>query len=370
MSSFGICSHCLRALRQSIRQEKLLLARSPASGQRYLSSERKETTLQSNTKRPNLYINIPAGTPTNTTNLTAEVPGDPQDQRDAPEPSKSKSAPKPDLPAGPSVSQMQAQIQESLKRGPAAVSPFANRLAQGFSKTAKGTTQTYITYGETEALFKSCAAQADYTIPEDQRMGILTGTGPPKTADGIDLGHPVTDTWWFNTIGLPPTFSTWSQVAFIHMYIITVRLRAVETASEFQNYQRYLIEHFSHAAEDKMVLLHNMTARGVRNKYLKDLFLQWRGILAAHDEGMIQGDAVLAGAIWRNLFRGQEDVDWEKVALVVAYVRRAVTKVGNLDINTIATNLNGPFGIWAQSHQPVQDLVSRQSRQLNAPVTE
>ncbi len=383
MSSFGICSHCLRALRQSIRQEasptpmfppnlthfeqKLLLAKSPVSGQRYLSLEQKETTPQSHTKRPNLHINVPTATPTNTTNLTAQVPEDPQDQN-APKPSKSKSTLKPGLPAGPSVSQMQAQIQESLKR-PAATNPLANRLAQSFRKTAKGTTQTYITYGETEALFKSCAAQADYTIPEDQRMGILTGKGPPKTADGIDLGQPVADTWWFNTIGLPPTFSTWSQVAFLHMYIITVRLRAVETASEFQNYQRYLIEHFSHAAEDKMVLLHNMSARGVRNKYLKDLFLQWRGILAAHDEGMVKGDAVLAGAIWRNLFRGQEDVDWEKVALVVAFVRRAVTKVGNLDINTIATSLNGPVGIWAQSHQPAGDLVSRQSRQLNAPFT-
>lgn len=260
---------------------------------------------------------------------------------------------------------MQRQIQTSLK-GP----DLATRLAQGLRKNAKSVTQTYITYGETDALFKSCAAQADYTIPEAQRMSILTGKGPSKTADGIDLGNPIGDTWWFNTIGLPPTFSTWSQVTFLHMYVLTVRLRAVESSSEFQDYQRYLIEHFSNAAEDKMVLLHNMSARGVRNKYLKDLFLQWRGILAAHDEGMVKGDAVLAGAVWRNLFRGQEDVDWEKVALVVAFLRRAVTKVGTLEIQTILANLDGPQGIWAQSQKRIRELVDSPNKQLNEPFTD
>ncbi|KEF63376.1 uncharacterized protein A1O9_01353 [Exophiala aquamarina CBS 119918] len=240
---------------------------------------------------------------------------------------------------------MQKQIKLGLRSD-----TLTTRLAKGLRKSAKSTTESYIVYGETEAIFKACASQADYTIPEDQRMSILTGKGPPKTADGADLGHAIAKSWWYDTIGLEPTFASWSQVTYLHMYIITLRLRNLETADACRNYQRYLTEHFSHAAEDKMVLLHNMSARSIRNKYLKDLFLQWRGIITAYDEGIIKGDAVLGGAIWRNLFRGDENVDWEKVAQVVAFLRRAVQTFGNQPIHNIVMNSEGPKGLWAQTH--------------------
>lgn len=38
--------------------------------------------------------------------------------------------------------------------------------------------------------------------------------------------------------------------------------------------------------------------------YMKDLLEQYHGACAAYDEGLIRGDAVLAAAIWRNLFGG------------------------------------------------------------------
>ncbi len=67
-----------------------------------------------------------------------------------------------------------------------------------------------------------------------------------------------------------------------------------------------------------------MHARGTRNKYLKDLFIQWRGLLAAYDEGLVKGDAVLAAAIWRNLFKANEDVDIRGLAQIVSYTKRAL----------------------------------------------
>jgi len=65
-----------------------------------------------------------------------------------------------------------------------------------------------------------------------------------------------------------------------------------------------------------------MHARGTRNKYLKDLFIQWRGVLAAYDEGLAKGDAVLAAAVWRNLFKANEEVDIKALAQIVSYMRR------------------------------------------------
>lgn len=78
-----------------------------------------------------------------------------------------------------------------------------------------------------------------------------------------------------------------------------------------------------------MDTLHSITARGTRAKYLKDLFLQWRGVLVSYDEGLMKGDAVLASAVWRNVFSGKDDVDPVKLAMVVAWLRREVARVSS-----------------------------------------
>jgi cytochrome b pre-mRNA-processing protein 3 len=78
-----------------------------------------------------------------------------------------------------------------------------------------------------------------------------------------------------------------------------------------------------------------MSSRGARNKALKDLYLQWRGVQLGYDEGLIKGDAVMAAAVWRNVFKAQEGVDLEDLALVVAYMRRELQRLSKLDDETI-----------------------------------
>ena len=123
-------------------------------------------------------------------------------------------------------------------------------------------------------------------------------------------------------LGLQPTFSTWSQVTMLHIYLFTARFRCFPHRS--QTWQQHLLDHFFYDAENRMEITHNMHARGTRNKYLKDLFIQWRGLLAAYDEGLMKGDAVLAAAIWRNVFKANEDVDIKGLAQIVSYMRRAL----------------------------------------------
>lgn len=227
-------------------------------------------------------------------------------------------------------------------------------------------------YGISQVLFRTCSQQADYTIPEAQRQGILTGKGPPKTEAGEDLGVPEPEppspssSWWFRHLGLQPTFSTWSQVTYLHLYILVVRLRALPHAASVLKYQQYLLDHFSHAAEEKMTVLHGMSARGIRNRYLKDLFVQWRGLLAAYDEGMVKGDAVLAGAVWRNVWKGREDVDWEKVAEVVAYMRTATSLLadvgdGAIQGAVVADAGKGP-GVFDRAKKGLEQRVRKDSR--------
>lgn len=71
-----------------------------------------------------------------------------------------------------------------------------------------------------------------------------------------------------------------------------------------------------------MLRLHNIDAKSLRSKYLKDLFVQWRGLTAGYDEGLAKrNDAVLATAVWRNIFRADEEVDLRGVGMVVSYIR-------------------------------------------------
>ena len=86
-----------------------------------------------------------------------------------------------------------------------------------------------------------------------------------------------------------------------------------------------------------MVVTHNIAANFVRQKYLKDLYLQWRGLLAGYDEGLVKGDAVLATAVWRNIFKADEQVDFRGVAEIVSYMRGVLQGLDGLSDGDVAS---------------------------------
>lgn len=105
------------------------------------------------------------------------------------------------------------------------------------------------------------------------------------------------------------------------MYLLTVRIRAFPP-THAPTWHQHLLDHFFFMAEDRMVRLHSIHAKALRSKYLKDLFVQWRGLTAGYDEGLAKSnDAVLATAVWRNVFRADEDVDLRGIGMVVSYIR-------------------------------------------------
>ncbi|KAL9001530.1 MAG: hypothetical protein Q9169_000105 [Polycauliona sp. 2 TL-2023] len=207
--------------------------------------------------------------------------------------------------------------------------PTSIKLAAEVRKRATSVTETYIAYSICEKLIKECATQADYTIPQRlEKNGLV-----PKGVDGEDLG--VGKGWWYEDLGLAPTFSTWAQITFLHMYILTVRLRAFP-AAHAPSWHQHLLDHFFYSAEDRLVREHNIQARSLRNKYLKDLFTQWRGLLAGYDEGLVKGDAVLATAVWRNVFGGKEDVDLMGLGEVVSYMRGVLKGLDGMEDEVVA----------------------------------
>ncbi|KAF2477565.1 uncharacterized protein BDR25DRAFT_299458 [Lindgomyces ingoldianus] len=181
-------------------------------------------------------------------------------------------------------------------------------------------TETYVAYGATQHLFKECARHGDYEIPQAlEKKGEI-----PADENGTHLG--VGSGWWYDTLGLTPTFNVWAQISFIHMYMLQVRIRMFP-ATHAPIWTQHLTNHCFYAAEDRLVVWHKVTSSSLRQRYLKDLFSQWRGLLIAYDEGLVKGDAMLAAALWRNLLNAREDVDYQKLAEVVGYMRREIRRL-------------------------------------------
>ncbi|EAA26564.1 hypothetical protein GE21DRAFT_4331 [Neurospora crassa] len=202
-------------------------------------------------------------------------------------------------------------------------------LAGGFRKllasVAGNQSSSYIAYGATQRIYKDCAKQADYTItPEDRKAGRVK-----ETADGEEIGVG-NGSIWHEKFGLLPTFSTWAHVTMLHLWLVVVRLRCLDKDAH-ATWQAQLVDHFFHQAEEKMDRTHDMSSRVMRQRYLQDLFVQWRGVVLAYDEGLVKGDAVLAAAVWRNLFKASEDVDVRALAAIVSWMRSSLKYLDSME---------------------------------------
>jgi cytochrome b pre-mRNA-processing protein 3 len=160
----------------------------------------------------------------------------------------------------------------------------------------------------------------------------------------------------------------------LHMYILTTRIRCFPSLAAPQTYLQHLLDHFFYDAENRMAVSHNMHARGMRNRYLKDLVVQWRGLLVAYDEGLVKGDAMLAAAVWRNVFKGEEEVDVRKVATVVSYMRRTLKALEGVRDETVQTGEvvfgdPGREAVLVGQKSPMMSLPFREGKVINEPVT-
>ncbi|KAJ6446570.1 3-oxo-5-alpha-steroid 4-dehydrogenase [Purpureocillium lavendulum] len=201
------------------------------------------------------------------------------------------------------------------------------RLARWFSSTSArrvlgmgGLAESYRVLGASERLYKTCSKAADYHITEEERKNDQV----EKLEDGEELGHAVDpENVWHKTFKLQPSFSTWSHVTMLQLYLVNARLRMLDRDA-YRNWQQQLVDHFFFECEKKMHLDHGITSAALRQRYLKDIFVQWRGLLLAYDEGLIKGDAVLASAVWRNLFKGDPAADPRALLAIVGWMRSSL----------------------------------------------
>lgn len=265
-----------------------------------------------------------------------------------PQPPQGHAVPPPPIPPTPTVKQLAGAIQQASRSG-----------------LVRNIVEPYAAYGSTERLFKQILKQADYTVPNRLKK---PPEPAPKNQEGEDIGQG-TGAWFASRnnggMDLPVTFGTWAQIMILHIYILTVRMRMWPDKKQLRAWEQQLLDHFSYAAEEKMDKWHGMAARGVRNKHLKDLWLQYRGDMLSYDEGLAKGDAVLAAAVWRSIFKGSEDANIADIALVVAYLRREVQK---LETVTDATITSGQYE-FSNLSSLQQSLLKSRSLLMDVPFT-
>ncbi|KAI5481817.1 protein required for assembly of ubiquinol cytochrome-c reductase complex (cytochrome bc1 complex) [Pseudohyphozyma bogoriensis] len=107
--------------------------------------------------------------------------------------------------------------------------------------------------------------------------------------------------FFYEECSLPPSFQTWFSITTLHVWLISVRFRNLP-APLGRTYIQELINHFFIDVELRIRGPYGVTHSRLIKGYMKDMLEQYRGSVAAYDEALVGGDAVLAAAVWRNLF--------------------------------------------------------------------
>ncbi|KAJ8495534.1 hypothetical protein ONZ51_g1634 [Trametes cubensis] len=179
----------------------------------------------------------------------------------------------------------------------------------------------------------------------------------------------VTDAFISPECHLPPTFQSWFTVTNLHVWLLTVRLRALPTPHG-QNYVQGLIDHFFIDIEDRVRAVlqpvspgslappqnlapytsrsdfyrianamskknaKGRTPESLVTRQMKIFKEQWAGMGMSFDLGLVRSDAELAAAVWRNLLgaRGARGIAYPDPDGVSAdpraHFRRAVNIAG------------------------------------------
>ncbi|KAM5541907.1 hypothetical protein V8D89_004636 [Ganoderma adspersum] len=174
--------------------------------------------------------------------------------------------------------------------------------------------------------------------------------------------------FWNEECHLPPTFQSWFTITNLHVWLLTVRLRALP-APLGTNYVQGLIDHFFLDIEDRVRTIlqpvspnsiapaQNLRPYTSRSEFytvangqgkprpkgstperlvtrqMKIFKEQWAGMGMSFDYGLVHSDGELAAAVWRNLlgargargiaYPSPDDTDSDK-----AFYRRTINLTG------------------------------------------
>ncbi|KAK9465592.1 ubiquinol-cytochrome C chaperone-domain-containing protein [Lipomyces arxii] len=136
---------------------------------------------------------------------------------------------------------------------------------------------------------------------------------------GAKLYSPLAE-FYYVDLDLTPTLAQWFSIASLHAWMLLVRMRALPPKYA-DVYEQALIDGIFLDMEKRIVAEYNVRSGRLINNSLKEFNVQLRGAVFAYDEAILVSDAVLAAAIWRNVFNGRQNINLDHLASLVRHVR-------------------------------------------------
>ncbi|KAJ7690681.1 hypothetical protein B0H17DRAFT_935795 [Mycena rosella] len=169
--------------------------------------------------------------------------------------------------------------------------------------------------------------------------------------------------FWRDECGLPPTFQSWFTVITLHIWMLTVRFRALPAAYG-KRYGEAVVDHFFQDVEDRVRAIMqpsydykpytfasafyinpnaptddkkqrlSRAPERLVGQQLKIFKEQWTGFSLAFDLGLVNGDMEMAAAVWRNLLgaRGASGIAFPDDPSAPDF-KRAVNLLGGTVVN-------------------------------------
>jgi cytochrome b pre-mRNA-processing protein 3 len=133
---------------------------------------------------------------------------------------------------------------------------------------------------------------------------------------------------WLGVYESPNNFHSWFTLTLLHVWMALVRLRL--EGKDGTLLADALFGFFWSDVERRLVAL-GFTNPLIFGKNLNVYTNFYFGAVIAYDEALNASDALLAEALWRNIFDLSADVSPRTLAMLVHYVRREIYQIMRLD---------------------------------------
>lgn len=106
-------------------------------------------------------------------------------------------------------------------------------------------------------------------------------------------------------------------------------MRLEAEGSDGKQFKKHLVQYFWEDVENRMRLM-KVDDRNIQAETSRELLSMFYGLVFAYDEGLKNGDDVLAAAVWRNLFHASKaQATTQDLAVMVEYIRKEVQASDN-----------------------------------------
>jgi len=128
----------------------------------------------------------------------------------------------------------------------------------------------------------------------------------------------------YDIYGFSKDFAGWYMLTLLHIWMVYVRLRL--EGKEGQKYQQLIFNSFWTDVEGRMINLgiDNPIVLSSEQKKLANVYY---GFMVGLDEGLVEGDPVLADALWRNMWKMEDTCTPERLHSLLTYIRRELNSL-------------------------------------------